>query len=217
MRYNIPEDKANAELNLTLWTPEMGSSGWNGVHTALKPTVANGGQIVLTNLTPGTYEFYRTKMLHADGGSHGIPYERRTIVLDAGQTQQVDLVRSVGHPIQGKVMGLDHTGATGGYIYVRSAIATGEPCNMMEGLLPCFDALTFGTDGDFRTARLEPGTYTIIAHVYGPEPIETENIGGRKVNVFRTGIRLPGYFGTTKVTVTAAHPPPPIEIELPFK
>jgi hypothetical protein len=205
VRYSIPGDEANAELSLTLWTSEMGSSGWNGVQTALKPKVANGGQVVLTNLTPGRYEFYRTKMLHADGGSHGIPYERRTIVLDAGQTQQVDLVRSVGHPVQGKVTGLDHTGATGGYIYVRSAIATGNPRDMMEGLLPCFDALTFGTDGVFRTARLEPGTYTIVAHVYGPEPIEFRH---------RTGIRLPGYFGTAKVTVTAADPPPPIKIEL---
>ena len=201
VRYDIAGDEPEAELHLALRSSEIQMPGW----TELKPKVANGGEIVLTNLTPGMYEFSRFKMLRLGDVQQGHPYERRTIVVDAGQTQRVDLVRSTGHRVQGEVTGLDKTDAPGGFVFVRSTHAAGGAQYERFPLRPCFDVLSFGRDGRFETARLEPGTYTFFAEAYAPEPEEFKH---------RTGIRLPGYVGAANVTVTAQAPSSPVRIEL---
>jgi hypothetical protein len=184
----------------------------------LKPSVMNGTQILLTNLTPGTYEFYRSQNMPMSANGSGAIYERRTIVVDSGRTQRVDLVRTTGWRVSGKIVGLENINIQRATLTVRSVAATGDPRNHMEYLLPCYDALAypenFNKAGNFKTALLEPGNYTFIVEVYEPEPEETEIIGGQKVRVFRSGIRLPSRVGTAKVTVTAGTAPPPVKIEL---
>ena len=173
---------------------------WNEVAAALSSAVANRGQIVLTNLTPGAYEFSRERTLRA-GVWQTWPCDRRTIVLEPGQTQQVNLVRQTGQRLRGEVTGLEKTQATNGCLFVRSENDT----NVMSWVALCFDALTFGKDGLFQTALLEPGAYTVLAEVYEPEV----NTG-----VIRSGLRLPDYVGTAKVTITTNAAPPPVKIEL---
>jgi hypothetical protein len=202
VKYDIPGDQSTAELKLSLRTSEL--PGWDLGSGEFSTTVTNGGQVLL-NLSPGTYDFYRFKNLKADDAERGIPFERRTVLLESGQTQEISLVRSVGSRVQGRIKDIDQTPAKSGYLYVRSAIATGEPRNHTEWLLPSFDALTFGSDGVFQTAQLEPGDYTLIAHVYTPEPPQLR---------YNTGIRLPAYWGTAKVRVAALVTPVSVEIDL---
>jgi hypothetical protein len=172
----------------------------------LKPSVPNPGQILLTNLTPGEYDFNRTKMLRVPGVfARGASCDRQTLFLKPGETQRVDLVRSAGYPLHGEVTGLDQTTARGGYVYVRSPGATGDARAPSEWSLPCFDALTFGEDGRFETARLQPGNYTVLVEVFEPEP---------RSSVVRTGIRLPNYTGIAKLTITADTAPPLVKIPI---
>jgi len=213
----LPEPAA---LLVRLDIPGAGAEAWLGLRrrgqpapfqyslmgSELKPSVPNPGQILLTNLTPGEYDFNRTKMLRVPGVfARGAWCDRQTLFLKPGETQRVDLVRSAGYPLHGEVTGLDQTTARGGHVYVRSPGATGDARARSEWSLPCFDALTFGADGRFETARLEPGNYTVVVEVFEPEPPSS---------VFRSGIRLPNYTGIAKVTITADTPPPLVKIPI---
>jgi hypothetical protein len=208
--YDIPGEAPEMELYLMGADPVC-------VRSELKPVVQNGGQLILTNLLPGNYHFFRMKTLKIAGdalGARGVPCDRQMVVLEAGKTQRVDLVRSTGSFVQGQVTGLDHTDAPGSFVYVRSAEATGDPRNTGEWMHPCFDALACGKDGVFQTALLEPGTYTFVAEAYLPETPEVRYEDGLSVRVYRSGVRLPNYVGTTKVTIHADPPAGLIKIEL---
>jgi hypothetical protein len=187
----------------------MEPADWKDVGAKLHFSVANGGRLALTNVTPGTYDFARQKSVRV---GTNVPYgqpvwiDRRTIVLDSGQTQNVDLVRAKGSSLRGELVGLEETDAPGAYIYVRSGTASGDPKDLGERALPSFDALAFNRgDRQFQTARLEPGTYTVVAEAYRPETREQQG---------RSGIRLPAWIGTAKVTISANTPPAPVRIEM---
>ena len=147
VRYDIADDLPEAKLRIELMAQELEARGWRYVDSILEPTVANQGQLVLTNLSPGTYDFARMKTLNSGAGGRRVPCERSTVVIEAGQTQRVDLVRSAGFPIHGTVTGMADTGAPGAYIYVRTVEATGEFRNDLG--LPLFDAMTCARDGGF--------------------------------------------------------------------
>jgi len=108
----------------------------------------------------------------------------------------VDFARATGFPIRGQVVGLAKAKAPVAFIFVRPAEAAGDPL---------FDAVTSDETGHFSTARLEPGTYTVVVEVYLPES---------PTGIFHSGICLPNYVGTAKVTVSASTPPAPVSIEL---
>jgi hypothetical protein len=201
--YDIPDDVPKTQLRLQLKTWEL--SHVKEVTCIQEPTVMNQSRIVLTNLAPGTYDLARPKMLRVGTEAHGLFCDRLTVVLQAGQTQRVDFVRATGHPIRGEVVGLKDANAPVAFIYVRSAEATGDPRRIEERMLPLFDAVTCDEAGRFSTARLEPGTYTIVVEAFIPEPHS---------HTIDTGIRLPDYIGTAKVTVSAVTSPAPVKIEL---
>jgi hypothetical protein len=208
VRYDIADDLPEAQLRIELMTQELDAPAWRYVNSTLEPTVPNQGQIVLTNLSPGTYDFARTKPLSTGTGAGRVPYERCTVVIEAGQTQRVDLVRSAGFPIYGTVTGMADTGAPGAYIYVRSVEATGELGKDFN--LPLFDEMTCARDGGFHTARLLPGTYMVTVEAYAPPaPLPPHSR-----NVETTAIRVPSHLGSAKVTVTADSAPAPVKIEL---
>jgi beta-lactamase regulating signal transducer with metallopeptidase domain len=204
VRYDIPGDTEQADLSLQLLTREKEMPLWNEVAADLSPVVANRGQIVLTNLTPGAYQFSRERTLRA-GVWQGWPSDRRTVVLESGETRQVNLVRSIGQRLRGEVTGLEKTQATNGCLFIRSENDT----NAMGWVAMCFDALTFGKDGLFQTALLEPGTYTVVAEAYEPEVHS-----GTIHTGIRTGILLPDYVGMAKVTITTNAAPPSVKVEL---
>ncbi len=203
LRYDIEGDEDPGQFHLHLKTREM--KDWKGVGSFQEPTVANKGTTTLSNVTPGVYDLFRMKELRVGQQGGGALCDRRTITLDAGKTSEVEFVRKTGHPITGEVVGLKEAGVPGALIYVKPAAATGDPLKTDEWKLTTFDALTCGEDGQFKTARIPPGTYTVIVYAYNPEP---------RTNIFYTGVRLPDFIGTAKVTVPENAPPPPVRIEL---
>jgi hypothetical protein len=166
--------------------------------------VENGNQLVVTGLTPGTYDLGRSKLLRVGDLGKGLICDRLTVVLEAGKTQKVTFVRKNAQLVRGEVLGLRDAQVAGAFITVRSADATGDPRNLKE-LMQLFDALTCDQNGNFHTAALEPGTYTVVAEAYTPEP---------RTGVMSTGVRLPAYLGVAKITIAANAPPPPLQIEL---
>ncbi|MCX6923178.1 MAG: carboxypeptidase-like regulatory domain-containing protein, partial [Verrucomicrobia bacterium] len=202
VRYDIPGDALDAQFQLGLTTTNKEMPLWQNISFSQSLTVTNQGQTVLTNLTPGTYKFRRWKSADRE---HGAEIESQTVSVEAGQTQQVEIVRTNGQRVRGQVIGLDQAQASGGYVFVRSAAATGQPWPQRsrnyskEFECPSFDVSKFGADGTFQTAMLKPGTYTVVANVYPPKnpapgmPYRNDN---------------PDYVGVAKVTVTAEAMPP---------
>lgn len=199
--YNIPQDAPEAKPELYLRTTNKDTLLWTNISFGQSVTVRNGGETVLTNLTPGTYFFRRFKM---DGG-HGVESEAQTVLVEAGRTAHADMVRTNGQCIRGKVVGLDEAKATGGYIYIKSGDASGLPWpqrsrnEQNEFNYRTFDVSQFGADGTFQTAMLSPGTYTVAADVYPPKG-STRRTPDRNDN--------PDYVAVAKVTVTTDVTPP---------
>ena len=95
-------------------------------------------------------------------GGGGTSYERWTIMIDSGQTQHLNMVRTNGWRVRGQIRGLDQIDVRRAVLYVRSGAAAGDSRNFMEHLLPCYDALAypgnFGKGGDFRPPCLSRAT-----------------------------------------------------------
>ncbi len=205
VRYDIPGDLPEAKPELQLLTQKMEMPLWF-LSFGQSITVTNGSQFVLTNLTPGAYNFRRWKSI----GSQGAESEVQTVVIEAGQNKELDMVRTNGQRVHGQVIGPGPALASGGYIYVKSANATGQPWPQgsrnyeKEYNFPSFDVSQFGADGSFQTAMLKPGAYTVIANVY-PPPAPPGTMPYRNDN--------PDYVGVAKVTVTA-DPMPPLTLKL---
>ena len=198
--YDNPGDDAQAKLNLAFMTLTNGpeeKSFWINLWFSRSLTVANGGETILTNITPGTYDISRSKTT-ANGNSAII--DRQSVVIEPGQTRRLDVAGTNGQRIRGQVVGLDQVKATGGSLSVRSAEATGQPWPegsrnyVKEAAHPTFDLLQFGADGTFQTAALKPGTYTVIASVFPPQD---------KTDGWPPFLRKPDYVGVAKITVTA--------------
>jgi len=204
IRYRIKGEDPIGQFRLELKTWEM--PGWKGVLRSVQnPTAKNQGEVVLKNMTPGVYDVIRTKSLRVGNGGRGVFCDRRDVTLKPGKTTTIQFVRKRGHPIEGELVGLEHTQVPGAYVYVRPPEATGDPEARDEWKLPIFDGVVCVRGGKFKTALIEPGQYKIVAHAYEPE---------RPGGGFSTGWRLPAYVGTAMVRVPADGPPPPVRIEM---
>ncbi|MCX6927610.1 MAG: hypothetical protein NT154_31035 [Verrucomicrobia bacterium] len=104
-------------------------------------------------MTPGTYDFFRKQEFPMSAGGGATAYERRTIVINSGQAQNVNMVRTTGWRVRGRIAGLDRINVRIARLYVRSESATGGSRHSLENLLPTYDALAypinFGKDGTF--------------------------------------------------------------------
>ena len=83
-------------------------------------------------------------------------------------------------------------------LYVCSKAAINNPMDYVTNLTPCFSAVKIDADGHFRTALLEPGTYTLIAEAYE----------------WGEATQKLAYVGSAKVAVTTNQAPSPLKIEL---
>jgi protocatechuate 3,4-dioxygenase beta subunit len=195
VHYNIPGDAPEAKPELYLRTTNKDTLLWTNISFGQSVVVRNGGETVLTNLTPGTYFFRRYKR----DGNRGAESEAQTVLVEADQTAHADMVRTNGQSIRGKVLGLDEAKSSGGYIYVKSSDATGLPWpqrsrnEQNEFKYRTFDVSQFGADGTFQTAMLKAGTYTVVADVYPPGD---GNTGSNMRN------SNPDYVAVAKITVT---------------
>ncbi len=204
IRYGIEGDEPIGQFRLELKTWEM--PGWKGVVRSVQnPTAKNQGEVVLKNMTPGVYDVIRSKSLRFGIGGREAFCDRCDVTLKPGKTTTIEFVRKRGHPIDGELVGLEHTLVPGAYVYVRPPEATGDPEARDEWRLPIFDGVACVRGGKFKTALIEPGQYKIVAHAFEPEP---PGVG------FNTAWRLPAYVGTAMVRVPEDGPPPPVRIEM---
>jgi hypothetical protein len=202
VHYDIPGDLEQAQLWLEFRS---------GIIADLtEPLVANGGEIVLTNLAPGTYDFARNKRLMIGRDFNGTFCDRATLELKCGQVQNVDWVRATGFPVAGEITGYKDAGFSSAFIQARPAGVTGAFMDMAEEQLPYYDLVACGPDGRFQTARLSPGTYTLVAEAYRPIPPEEE----RGMHERKTRTRMAEPVGTAQVTVSADAAPAPVSITL---
>jgi hypothetical protein len=209
VRYDIPGDTEQAQLRLELEkTSKM--PDWGGITAVTQPLVSNQCQIVLTNLAPGTYDFYRKKHLSVGDNGFGAALDHATLELQDGQVQDVDLVRATGFPVAGEITGFQDSGYPAAFIQVRPPGVTGAYFDPAEMKLPFYDAVACEKDGRFQTARLSPGTYTLVAVAIQPpqprKPEEEAEWGTRPPS--------PKCVGTAQVTVSADAAPARVSIEL---
>ncbi len=193
----------NVQLRLELKSWEM--DGWRGAGNFVESReVANPGEVVLEDLTPGLYDFARTKLLFVGAWGHTYYCDRQDVKLLPGETKVLRLVRTRGQRVGGEVRGLPED-ISSVFITVRSAKASGDRRNDKEWKLPTYDAMTCPRDGKFLTGMLEPGQYAIIAAGYLPEKHE---------EYISTGVRPPAFVGRTVVTVHEDGPPPQVVLKL---
>jgi hypothetical protein len=218
VRYDIPDDAPVAQVILNFESFKLDPALWKDVSLGLNPLVTNRAELVLTNLLPGPYHLMRRKTLtvggtarggRARGGSASGPASRgqrivwledSSLSLEPGQTQQVNWVRPSGQAIRGQVDGIAETGAPGAYIYVFSSESTNTPADMVIHDRP-LDALTCGEDGQFQTAQLPPGAFTLVALAF-KEPASPVSRGE------------PDFVGSVNVAIITNTAPPPVKIAL---
>src|SRR5207247_841775 len=61
VHYDIPGDLPEASLSLQLGTNQLEMPLWKDIILNPFTNVPNHSQVVLNNLTPGTYDFYRSR------------------------------------------------------------------------------------------------------------------------------------------------------------
>ena len=204
VRYDIPADTPQASFRLQLRSVDLPSM--QGGEYVRHFTVTNQGQVVLTGLWSGTYGLARTKTL--GGFSRSYFYCRSNVVVGAGQSQHVNYVRSAGFPVRGQAVLPGGKAASCASVLVRSADATGRANNLKEWRLPMYDVVSCDETGQFSTARLEPGTYTIVVEMFS---IETFPPWGEVID---TSIPVREWGGVAKLTVNADAAPLPLSIVL---
>jgi len=204
LRYDIPGDLDEAEIRAQLATWDMPE--WRGkVECTQRVSVGQGGEVVLTNLMPGSYDISRDKTLRTSRDlAHGEMCDRQTLVLGPGERQIVEFVRKRGARVSGRVLGLEKTDRWKAIVTIREASATGEPMGE-DWKKTTFDGQVAAEDGKFETALLEPGEYLAVAHVYRPLTEEER---------YRTGWILPSLIGTTRFVIPSEGDPEPLEIEI---
>ncbi len=179
---------------------------WKGAGEFVQTrAVANPGEIVFDNLTPGQYDFSRTKtFIVGDGAPTAMCDRQLDLRLAPGETKEIRLVRRRGQRVAGEIRGLPD-GIEGAFLEVHPIEYTGDPERRDEWKLPTFDALACPRNGKFETSLLEPGRYAITADAHRRETPE-EHDGSHW--------RLPAFVGRAEVTVSDAGPPPHVTIEL---
>ena len=174
---------------------ESKEGGQNVDHSVQTKTVANPGEVVFKNLTPGSYDFSWQKMYFlGDFGTGAMCDRQLDLKLSPGETKVIRLVRKRGQRVGGEIRGLPDD-VPGAWITVRPVAASGDPMrefDAKEWKLPTFDCLTCQNNTKFLTALLEPGRYRLVAQAFRLEP---------KTGVWRSGGRLPNFVGTALVTV----------------
>jgi hypothetical protein len=127
------------------------------------------------------------------------------LTLESGKTAEYNFVRPKGAPISGEIVGLPDKNVDGVFVYVRPVSVTGDPRAKTDRKLPTFDGLGLDGAGAFKTERIAPGEYRIVATAYRTETPEERS---------RSGWRLPAWVGTATVTVPDAGDPPYVRVEM---
>jgi len=198
IKYDIEGATAVGAIHLAIKSWEM--PAFKGVDSMDRPTVNNGGEVLIDHLAPGIYDLAR----HVQAGNHGLFADRTSVTIESGKTAEGSFVRKEGAAVSGKITGIDENEK------IESAMAMVHPAVLPDGeramFAPVFDAVTV-KDGAFKTSKLSPGTYTLDVDVY---KVQTPAPGGLE----RLGFQMPDYHGSAAVTVPATGEGPQIVVEM---
>jgi beta-lactamase regulating signal transducer with metallopeptidase domain/uncharacterized GH25 family protein len=203
IHYDIEGSNQTASIFAELHTWDM--PGWKDVRLNVLHRVhcPQGGEIIISNVTPGTYDIARQRDLRIGDAGSGYLCDRTFLTLKPGEHAVVDFVRKTGQRVTGKVAGLEGTNCPGAMIRVCTVGATGDVEDPKELKRTMFDAVTCEKDGAFTTSRLSPGKYTVLAEAYEPE-----HFNGN------TGWRLPSLVATAELVVPETGDASPVQLQL---
>ena len=167
--------------------------------------VANRGEIVLRDATPGETTLWRMKTVTHGDYRGRVSVERRMIGVKPGGTLVIDFTRERGAPIAGEASGPNDEQARMIFVGIEPFDASvpaegsaGFPRQLLD-IVPC------GPDGRFRTARIPPGEYVAHAVGYRTQP---------RYGPFVAGIEMFDFSGSARVTVPPDGSPPAVRIEI---
>ena len=222
LRYDIPDDAPKARIEIYLKSWDM--PGWKQVAGAQRTiNIPQSGRVVLKDMTPGVYDIWRSKIIIIGRSGTGAFCDRGNFTLTGGKTTTASFVRKEGHPVTGRITGMTpdsvpgvelrvqrkattplHVGTIGPAVKsVLADVGAGAPTAKWITV----DALACKPNGEFKTARLSPGTYTISAKAYAPMPDR---------NRYSLGLwhRPLAYTGSATVTIDKDRPPAEVVIKM---
>jgi hypothetical protein len=197
-RYAIDGDAPELTLWLHLKPPEdLSERLW----VTRNVVVANRGEAVLRDATPGEYTLWRSKVLTVGEHRWKTPAEHRTLSVQSGHTAVVDFVRSGGVPMKGTVSGPEGGGARMIFVGIESVSAEAPAGGSPRFPLRMLDMVPCDEGGRFQTARIPPGRYVVHAVGYQTEP---------RYEPFGIFNDAPNFRGSTPVTVPPDGNPPAV-------
>ena len=191
-RYDIPGAAAEGEFHLQRDIRDENGSAGADPHAFRKLFVTNGEELVLADVTPGSYTLGRSCLVRVGDMVTGVLLDDQRIEVRPGETTRASFVRQTEGKIAGDIVGLSELDAAGAFIYVQSPGPTpdGDPSQPTT-----YAALTCGPGGRFYTEFFEPvdpGEYVVVVEVYTRETASDPALGG---------LILPDYTGRAAVTV----------------
>ncbi len=131
-------------------------------------TVANRGEAVLRDATPGEYGLWRMKTLAVGDyrGRDHVEYRTFSVKRDI----VVDFVRERGGPVVGAVSGPEGEKSRMIFVGIEPAGTTWAAGRQVGSPRSLMDITACGEDGRFRTARIPPGEYVAWAVGYRTRP-----------------------------------------------
>jgi hypothetical protein len=159
--YAIDGDEAEAVFQLYLRQPEA-------PHILLSVQrnirVPNRKEAIVSDLTPGEYTLWRTKVLTQGDYHRNVAVEMRRIAVGNDRELVADFTRERGAPVVGKVSG--PAGDQARMIFVGIEPVADAPGNALGFRRQLLEIAACGEDGRFQTARIPPGEYVVRAVGY---------------------------------------------------
>lgn len=156
---------------------------WKGLEVTGNREIKNGSNISFNALPPGPYQFSRNASFRIADFGFGAMLDRSFIQLKPGEKKVLRLVRENGTALGGKTIQPDGAEIAGTIVTVKALTSYKDPFSQHEWTTE-FAATLAGDDGSYKTERVPPGRYRVIAEGY--EPIKPEN-------KFRSGIIGPSH------------------------
>ncbi|MCA9061441.1 MAG: hypothetical protein KDA96_00200 [Planctomycetaceae bacterium] len=186
---NIEGADQEAVVFLQLLT--QGRKEFTGVRIEREIKITNPGQLTLPALPPGRYQICRTVMNRMTGVGMGAMLNRQFIELQAGESLSIDWNRKIGARVSGRAIVPDNPQLMGTIVSIRSLENQKDPFSNYES--PLYYSSQTTTDvGGFRTERIPPGKYRLVAEAYVPLTPE---------QMFRSGGILPTYRAEVTIDV----------------
>jgi hypothetical protein len=165
---------------------------WKGFEIIRHVPIHNQGNVELTSLPPGRYQFARSRMLRHGNIGQGYFLDRQYVEVASDKTTVISFVRTTGARVGGSVEWEEGTKLTGVILSVRK-VAAPEDSASARMFPDLFDVRLLrvstnggtqekpeivGNRGLFLTERIAPGRYEVHAEGYTPLTPQQERSSG---------------------------------------